>query len=377
MQCRKCKAELAEGSNFCHICGCRVTSAGRKPKNRGNGTGSVYRRGDKWMAAVIVGYTVDADGKTHKTTRTKGGFKTKRDALEYLPKLRQESGRKPKNFTFTQLYEAWLPTHHAGKSTIDCYKAACKYFKPIYSIPFAEIDIDDLQECIDECPKGRRTQENMRALCSLMYKYAIPRHIATLNLAQYLNVTNGESGSKSALPDDAIEKLWAHVGSVFGAEYILCQCYLGFRPSEFISLRSEHYNATEKAFVHGSKTEAGIDRTVTISPKIQPFIDNLIKTPGTVFTDPNGKTYTASRYRGLFYNVLSQCGIDNPMVERDGKKFYTYTPHSCRHTFATLMKRVRGADKDKLELIGHTSGEMLRYYQDINYNDLRKITDSI
>jgi hypothetical protein len=41
------------------------------------------------------------------------------------------------------------------------------------------------------------------------------------------------------------------------------------------------------------------------------------------------------------------------------------------------MKRVDGSDKDKLELIGHSSAEMLRYYQDVNIDDLRKITDAI
>lgn len=54
-----------------------------------------------------------------------------------------------------------------------------------------------------------------------------------------------------------------------------------------------------------------------------------------------------------------------------------YTPHSCRHTFATLMKNVTASDKDKLALIGHTSTEMLRHYQDVNLEDLRKITDAI
>ena len=41
------------------------------------------------------------------------------------------------------------------------------------------------------------------------------------------------------------------------------------------------------------------------------------------------------------------------------------------------MKRVDGADKDKLELIGHTSNEMLRHYQDVSLKDLRKITDAL
>ena len=33
--------------------------------------------------------------------------------------------------------------------------------------------------------------------------------------------------------------------------------------------------------------------------------------------------------------------------------------------------------KDKQELIGHASAEMLRYYQDVEIADLRRITDAI
>ena len=65
-------------------------------------------------------------------------------------------------------------------------------------------------------------------------------------------------------------------------------------------------------------------------------------------------------------------GIDNPVDELGRHKF---TPHSCRHTFATLLKRVPGADKDKLALMGHESAEQLREYQDVAFDDLRRITD--
>lgn len=377
MKCRKCKAELPEGSKYCNMCGAKV-AVERKPKSRGNGTGTVYKRGANWTAVIVTGFELDSDNKMHRKTRSKGGFKTKREALEYIPTLKLQPERKPKSKTFAQLYEAWLPTHRAGKDTINCYKAAYKYFEPVHHLNIDDIDIDDLQECVDECPKGRRTKENMKALCGLMYKYAIPRHLASLELGHYL-IVSGESGSKAALPDDALEKMRAHTGDVFGASYVLCQCYLGYRPSEFVALNASMYNSVENAFVHGAKTAAGINRTVTVSPKIQPYINTLLtnRSSGAIFTDPDGKAYTTSRYRELFYAVLDACGIDNPIIERDGKNFYTYTPHSCRHTFATLMKRVNGADKDKLELIGHTSTEMLRHYQDVNFSDLRKITDAL
>lgn len=378
MLCRKCKEEIPDISKYCMFCGAKQQSEPRATKSRGNGTGTVYKRGKTWTAKVTLEYSVGEDGEARTVSRTKGGFKTKKDAVNYLPTLKLAPREKPKQATFKQIYEAWRPTHRAGKSTMDCYRAAYKYFEPVYRMYISDIDIDDLQDCLDECGKGRRTKENMKALCGLLYKFAIPRHYVTLNMGQYL-IVSGDSGTKNALPDGAIPKLEAHIDSVFGASIVLCQCYLGFRPAEFVALDAANYNRKERAFIGGAKTEAGMDRTVTVSPKIQPYIDAAVKDKigGAVFVDEDGRPFTPARYRELFYSVLEKCGIDNPIFERDGRKFYTYTPHSCRHTFATLMKRVDGANKDKLALIGHTSDEMLRYYQDVSYDDLRKITDAL
>lgn len=378
MKCRKCHAEIPDGSKFCMECGVKQ-STGQNTKSRGNGYGSVFRRGKTWTAVRVLGYTAEeVDGKrvTHKITRSKGGFKTKKEALEYLPRLTEA---RKKALTWNGIYEAWKPTHRAGESTMGNYSAANRYFKSVWMIPFDQIDIDDMQECVDDCPKGKRTRENMKALAGLLYKYAIPRHMATLNLGQYLIVGGGEASERAALPDDAVEKIRAAASTVPGADYVLCQCYLGFRPSELLALDAKNYDRKERAFTGGSKTDAGRDRVVTVSPKIQSIIDRLTKDKiaGPVFCAPDGSAMTIEQYRSLFYQVLEKCGVENPVEGPDGAKRHRYTPHSCRHTFATMMKRVQGADKDKLALIGHTSQEQLRYYQDVSFDDLRRVTDAL
>ena len=378
MQCKKCRTELPEGSVFCLKCGAKQTGA-RRPKSRGNGQGSVYQLPNKtWIAVCTVGYDVDAQGKKHRRTRSKAGFKTKREAVAYLPTLAYQP-RQRASMTFQALYEKWEPTHRAGKSTMDCYHAAYKYFRPVWLYKIADIDIDDLQACMDDCPKGKRTRENMKALCGLLYKYAIPRHQATLNLGQYLIVGSGEAREKAALPLAAVEQLRAGIGHIPYADYIVAQCYLGFRPGEFISLDAKDYDRQQRAFVGGAKTDAGRDRMVTVSPKIQPIIDRLMqnKISGPVFCGPDGQALSIKQYREAFYAALTAAGIENPITEKDGIKRRTYTPHSCRHTFATLMKNVSAPDKDKLRLIGHTSTEMLRHYQDVDIDSLRRITDAI
>ena len=377
MKCRKCKATIPNDSKYCCACGAKQ-SVSRNTKNRGNGTGSVYQLANKrWIAIKTIGYKPGPSGKNVRLTRSKSGFKTKREAIEYLPQL--TASKTPKSTTFRALFDMWRPTHRAGKSTMGNYDAAVKYFEPVWYLDLQDITIDDLQDCIGECPKGKRTHENMKALCGLLYKYAIPRHLSDINLGQYLVVGGSSSSEKTALPDTAVKAIEANVGRVDGADYVMCHCYLGFRPSELLALDVINYNRRERAFVGGSKTDAGRDRVVTVSPKIQPIVDRLTadKIAGPVFCSKNGSRMPIKAYRALFYRVLDECGIANPVIVTDGVRRRKYTPHSCRHTFATLMKRVSAADKDKLELMGHTSTEMLRYYQDVSCEDLRRATDQM
>lgn len=377
-KCRKCRAELPEGARFCPACGAKQELQ-RKPKTRGNGTGTVYKRGTTWTALKVIGYTVVEKNKLRRTTVSKGGFKTKKEALAYLPNLsKQTKQEKRKITTFKEVYDLWEPTHKRGKSTMDCYRAALKHFRPVWNEPFGDITVDDLQECMDEV-SGKRTQENMKALCGLLYKYAIPRHLATLNMGQYLVVGGAAGLGKEGLPREALETLMRNVGIVPYADYIVAECYLGFRPSELLALDATDYDRTKKAFVGGAKTEAGKNRTVTVSPKIQPIINRLTenKIAGPVFCSSDGSHMTIEEYRDRFYKALDACGIANPITEVNGVNRRMYTPHSCRHTFSTLMKAVQAPDKDKLSLIGHTSTEMLRHYQDVDIEGLRRITDAI
>ena len=378
IQCIKCNNQIEENFKFCPYCGKKQVREKAK-RQRGNGQGTVYKDGNRYRAIVTLGYYLDEAGKMKRKTKSQR-FDTRKEAIAAIPRLANEPVKKQrKDITFKALYDKWLPTHQAGKSTMDCYKAAIKYFEPVWFTRMQDIDIDDLQECLDECDKGKRTQQNMKAVCGLIYKYGIPRQAIpdNLNLAQYLKVNGEDSTPRSSFTDDEILLIKKNIGKVDHADWIYCMIYLGFRPAEFLALDVKDYNKEEKAFVGGGKTEAGTNRTVTVSPKIITYIENIIgeRKGGPLIKSPKGTNWDYSNFRqDVFYPVIEQCGIENPILDNGVHK---YTPHSCRHTFATLMKRVAGADKDKLELIGHTSTEMLRYYQDVSFDDLRKITDNI
>lgn len=377
MICVKCGAQVPD-LPFCGACGWKQEKAPPVKHKRGNGQGSVYKLpSGKYKAVVTSGYYVDDQGRTRRHTRSQV-FTTKKDAVAALPGLKESPKvRQRKAMTFWQVFDAWLPTHKAGKSTLDCYRSAVRYFGPLYSMPFPDVDVDDLQDCLDECPKGRRTKENMRACAGLMYKYAIPRHLTGdgLNLAQYLTVSGDGAAHRDALTELELARLWKFVDIVPGADHVLIMCYTGFRPSEYLALTAESYDAASQTLTGGAKTAAGKNRVVTLSPKIAPLVAQRAARGGPLA----GEITDLKRWSdSVFYPALEACGIENPMVEvAGGVQRHRITPHSCRHTFATLIKRVQGADKDKLELIGHTSTEMLRHYQDVGLEDLRKITDAI
>ena len=384
MICRKCRQEAPDGP-YCALCGAKQSNCVERKqsvKRRGNGQGSVYKMPNgKYKAVRVLYYFTDDDGNLRKKTRS-AVFQTKKEAVAALPTLKEER-QQLKQATLRELYEKWLPQHRAGKSTIDCYKAAFKYFSPVYNMKVEDIEIEDLQDCMDECGKGRRTQENMKAAVGLLYKFGIPRRYVpdNLNLSQFLRVGGGESTAKESFTTAQIRQIENGIGVVPYADYVFCMIYLGFRPSEFLSLSVENYDRKNKSVRGGAKTEAGTNRLVTISPKISGLVDEIVgdRQTGTMFQNrQTGEKFRLKYFtEKVFYEVLSSVGIENPVTEVDGVKRHKYTPHSCRHTFATLMKRVNGADKDKLALIGHTSDEMLRYYQDVDISDLRKITDSI
>lgn len=373
MICQNCKAEIQSGSLYCNYCGNKIKT--EKPKaRRGNGSGSVFWWRGSWYAQVTV-----TSGKKRVTVR-RGGYETKPEAEAALPSLRERRLPRKAPQTFADLYAAWEPTHRAGESTMGCYHSAFNHFSAIHNDLLSSITIDDLQDCLDECPNGKRTRQNMKTLCGLIYKYGIPRGYTKINMGDFLIVDAEDTSHKEGFNSYQLSRIWKLAESNdYEASLIIMNCYLGFRPAEFLGVKLEDYDRVNKVITGGIKTEAGKNRFVTISPKILSMVDfnaQWIK-PGEYLFGQNGKKISPVQYREMLYRVLDKCGIDNPVIEKGGIQWHTYTPHSCRHTFATLMKRVQGADKDKQSLIGHSSAEMLRYYQDTNISDLRSITDKI
>lgn len=366
MICLKCKNEVPDGK-YCLLCGACQERKPTSRRVRSNGMGTAYKRGKTWTATVTIAWkNMGENVKPLPVKRTKGGFKTKREALEYCSTLR--GTEKEVKITFAQLYAKWKPQYEPriSASTMRGHTSAYNWFKPIWYLDFKEICTEDLQQCVEACTAGKRTKENMKSLAMLLFKYAGANKIAEHNYAQYIYCGNDEKGTRPPFTTDEVELIRQSIGKIDYADYVYCMIYTGFRPNEMLSLTVDAYDAPHKTLTGGFKTDAGKNRTVTLSPKIQPIVERLSHNETYLFPRKDGKKMDDKMFREIAFNPLMEA-----------LKIKDRVPYSCRHTFANLMKNVRGSDTDKAALIGHADASMTKYYQSPDYESLRNITDNL
>lgn len=131
-KCRKCGKDLVDEWVACPWCATPIAARPQSVKVRGNGQGTAYKRGRTWTAKVILRYAhVKKDDGTEiekAIAKTKGGFKSKTEALQYCQEMKKSPHRVSSNETLAQIYDRWRSFHESRikDTTMACYKAAFK-----------------------------------------------------------------------------------------------------------------------------------------------------------------------------------------------------------------------------------------------------------
>ncbi len=336
------------------------------PTKRANGQGSVFRIGKNklWRAAITIGYVTDENGKKKRIVKTKSGFAKKADALAALETLKNTPIGIDKNISFKGLYEKWSAAHFptVTKDTEYCYTAAYAHCKALYRAQFSALKVQDYQAVVDSCPLGRRTKQNIKAMLTSMYKFAIQNDYCDKNYAQYIKLPPREKSTKDAFTREEREKLWQdyEAGNDF-TEYILAMVYTGMRYGEITTVLKENVHLAERYLIGGIKTEAGKDRVIPICEKIYPVLEKIYNKADKVLVDMPEKVFY-NRY----YEALRRCKI------RELK------PHCCRHTCATALAEAGVQPAIIQQILGHEDYETTaQYYTHIDLKSMLQGINSI
>lgn len=322
-KCIKCSADLPENALYCPACGKKQVSQQRSNTHRSNGTGSVYKRKKSWEAAVVLGYKL-VDGKAVPIRTTKSGFKTKREAIDYLPKLRTEKPRKTP--TLNDLWYRYRDSRQYDRLSDSRKEKYSIAWRKIEKETFVQIDnltVSDLQHMVDHHAKTFYPARDIKDLLSKLFQLAMPDQYVKINLAEYIELPDLNAKEREAFSYDDITNLWNdYLDGNWWTGYILLMIYTGMMPGELMCCLQNQIDWEHKQiFGAGIKTKERKQTPIVLADIILPVLADLCEhTPGDKLLSINKDNFYTTYYETL---------------ERAGCK--RLTPYSCRHTAATAL----------------------------------------
>ena len=359
--CIKCKAELREGALFCDICGKKQTGDKRKRRKRANGSGTIYKMGGNrakpWAAK--------------RNNIFLGCFKTYADAQKALERTTDADITDKYNMTFAQIYELWKPVHarEVSVSQMASYASAFKHCEKLHELKFRSIRKSDFQTVIlsmEEAGKAKSTCEKVLQLFGQLSKWAMDECIVTQNHAQNVRTTAQQKSTRRPFTKKDINTMLKSDNPA--ADIALILIATGARPNELFSVPL--VNCYENYFIGGSKTEAGKNRVIPVSPIGQTAYSKLrqkaIEEHCQFLIDAYSGNRTVSNYTKRDFKSL--------MAELDLQDMTTY---NCRHTFVTLAVTAGIPQAQLMQIVGHVDASITDKYTHMNANALVSAVSSI
>lgn len=328
MPCRKCNREIPADALFCPYCGVKQETMRRKSK-RGNGLGSAYKRGNTWEARIVVRYdVVEGSHPPRKKPiwRTKGGFKTKRDALEYCAVLKQQNNR-PKGEA-PQLLDYWNTYSSGelielGKSKQSAYRTAWNKVKNALQYrPVDQITVAEIRDIVSQAAKTYYTVKDCKTVLTKLFELAGADGWCSKDIPSYIVLPKLEETERTPFTDEEQASLWKlyESGDLRAAVPLLMIC-TGMMPGEIQKLKVENIDLEHRKIVNASiKTKVRRKSAIYFPEEVLPILEDLIAN-----ALPTG--YLWVRNEKKWY--------DNYYAVLESAKCRRLEPYSCRHTTAT------------------------------------------
>lgn len=358
MQCIKCDKSIPDDAVYCPYCGKPQTPPKRSRRTRGNGTGTVYKDGsDSWIAEVTLGYYMH-DGKIRRKSRRKWGFRTKKDAINYLSSLHAGTEVR-KHITVSELYKMFVDSSESlSKSKKTAYRIAYKKIQDAVGYRYiTELTVPELQALTDEAGSSYYTKRDIKSLLSHCYSIAIRDDYTDKNRAQYIQIGTPDHAEREVFTDREIKQLWEDYETAPSAitGQMLVMLYTGIRPGELLTIVADNVHLSDHYMTGGIKTTKGKTRKIILPDKIIPIMQSMV----------------SSARKGLiaWYNKDNDfytAWIDKREELHIRKEL---TPYCCRHTYITRLTALKVSPAMLQELAGHEDYDTTLDYTHLSIAD--------
>lgn len=327
MTCRKCKRETPSDALYCPYCGVSLQPKKNthKPRTRPNGAGTAFKRGRTWTAQVVIGWKAVEGQKSKPIYRTKGGFDTKRAALEYCAILRIEKQKK----NAPKLHEIW-DIYHDGeyeklsKSKQVAYNGAWKKLKNLHYRPVDQITVAELRENVSRVATSYYTVRDCKTILTHMFTIAAADGWCNKDLPSFIVLPKLDEKERQVFDNSEQLALWKlyESGDLRAAIPLLMIC-TGMMPGEAQNLKIENINVESQTITGiGIKTKVRRKSPVFIPEDAIPLVEDLI-----VHAQPSGYIWSKDekKWYDAYYSALKAAGCRR------------LEPYCCRHTTATRL----------------------------------------
>lgn len=349
MICRYCHQSVVDAP-FCCLCGRRQEIL-RTGKKRGNGQGTALKRGKTWTG-IRQGYRFSDENGFHRVRPSKGGFATKKEALEWASssvKIREGS---PKLIELWEQYKtSELPKLSANRQS--AYKTARKKLEPLMGREIHTLTLAELQDLISEKCPTYYTARDVKTILKAMYKRAMVDSIIQKNIAEFIVLPKMEEHEATPFTTDELKALWDLFDRKdYFVGYILLMCYTGMMPAELLACKKENVDTEKQEIVGcGAKTKTRKKSAIVYPDLLAPVVASILATDGDKLIHIN-KDFFYEEY----YACLERAGVEKKV------------PYSCRHTYATeavklgvhpavVQKMLRHSTQKVQERYTHLSSE--------------------
>lgn len=406
MLCPECQLQVSDKALSCPHCGYPLKhtetpppttrKSSRKRRRLPNGFGQISEIKGRnlrkpFRAMVTIGK--DENGRPiSKPLKPESYFETYNDAYAALVEYNRNPYDISQDITVRELYERWSPSYFTTDNKKYSAELAWQYCSSVYDMKVADLKARHIKGCIEEGTRiyngevvkpSVTSQSYIKVVFNKMLDYALEYDLVDKNYARTFSLPKEISKELTtpkkkhfAYSVEELSSLWTAVRTSDAVDFMLIQCYAGWRPRELLELKIADVNIAEWAFSGGNKTEAGRGRLVPIHTKIRDIVKthfDRAKEEGseTLFfsrdTDGTPKPYPNASFRLAYDSVIENLKL-NP----------EHRPHDGRVTFVTNAKKCKVDEFVIKKLVGHKIQDITeKVYTDRDFEWLREELEKI